>query len=421
MTILCKNSCRDTRLAGAVLLGLLVALLPHPVVAGGQAAAQESLEQQYQRAVELFRSGKMDGACELFQQIEKAKPGYSDVRRYLNPSCDNANQMRDREENLVKEGEKLLSQRRLDEAKQKFENAKRIQLEHPKYRTQIDSFLRQIDGLSREEATYHEAVHLFNQEKYAEARDRFTQIERRGGAWAADARNYLQQLEEHEDSTFSEALRSYRSRDFSNARRLFKEVIGMSGRHKGEAEKDLKLLEDEARKQEAAARALADQKVKETGQDPKQAARQLVALARTALANRQYADARGNLKAAEVLDPANADVRSLRSQLEELAAEDPLREGLASYFQGKYEEAERYLNTYVDNHGRKLALAYFFRGAVHGSRYFLSGERDNQQKQLALTDFRTVKKEAPQFRLPKKFVSPKILALYSKAVEADAR
>src|SRR5207302_653193 len=94
---------------------------------------------------------------------------------------------------------------------------------------------------------------------------------------------------------------------------------------------------------------------------------QLIAEVRTALESRQYTLAVEKLKAAESLDPANREVRSLLGQAQELAAEEPLREGLQAYFQGKYDQAERRLNEYVDNHGRKLALAYFFRGAVHGS------------------------------------------------------
>ena len=127
------------------------------------------------------------------------------------------------------------------------------------------------------------------------------------------------------------------------------------------------------------------------------------------------------LKAAEILDPGDREAHSLLIQAQELADEQPLREGLEAYFQGKYDEAEQDLGQYVDNHGRKLALAYFFRGAVHASRYYLSGERDAHQKELALVDFRTLQKEPRQFQPPKEYVSPKILSLYAEAAGAHSQ
>lgn len=98
-------------------------------------------------------------------------------------------------------------------------------------------------------------------------------------------------------------------------------------------------------------------------------------------------------------------------------AERLLREGLQNYFEGKFEDAERNLTTYLQNGGKKQGLAYFFRGASHSTRFFVSGEKDVPEKQHALDDFRAVKEHAAQFRPPDKYVSNKILALYSDAVK----
>ncbi len=100
------------------------------------------------------------------------------------------------------------------------------------------------------------------------------------------------------------------------------------------------------------------------------------------------------------------------------ADEQLLRTGLVAYFNGNLDDAERTLSSYLDNHGRKRDLAFFFRGAAHGTRYFLSGEKDTRQKDLALADFRSAKGNAAQFQPPQKYVSPKILAMYSEVTGA---
>jgi tetratricopeptide (TPR) repeat protein len=94
-----------------------------------------------------------------------------------------------------------------------------------------------------------------------------------------------------------------------------------------------------------------------------------------------------------------------------------LRDGLQDYFEGKYDDTERNLSEYLQNGGKKQGLAYFFRGASHSTRFFVSGEKEVHEKQLALEDFRAAKEHAAQFRPPDKYVSPKILALYSSAVK----
>ena len=79
------------------------------------------------------------------------------------------------------------------------------------------------------------------------------------------------------------------------------------------------------------------------------------------------------------------------------------------------------MSDYLNNNGKKQALAYFFRGATRSARYFLSGEKDAQQKQRAQEDFRTVHKDNRRFRPPEKYVSPKVLALYTEVAPAEAR
>lgn len=434
------------------------------------AAAQQTLEERYQKAIQSFNEAKMEDACELFQQIEKDSPNYKETRTHLNPACDSAKRTYALEEKLFNEGVDLFKQGQVDDAKQKLSQASGLVLKHPKYRTQIEGYLKQIEARSGEEASFQHAVELFNQGNDDEAAKQFSQIEQGKGARSNDARKYLQRItDRREESAWNRAVELYARGDSSGARPLFEEVIRMNGKHAGEAQTYLGKMNtansdqrafgeavkafNEKRypdasarfhdliqkgsphaaeaqsylqrietvlKQEADAREQAQKRL-QTGQDPKEVAQQFVVEARADMTGGQYLAALEKLKAAQSLDPANRDIGSMLSRAQELADEAPLRQGLAAYFEGKYDEAERELGEYVEARGRKLSLAYFFRGAVRASRYFLSGERDTQQKELALADFRALSKDSRQFQPPKQYVPAKILSLYSQAVAGGSQ
>jgi TolA-binding protein len=443
-------------------LGLLAPLSLRPPAA----TAQEKLQDRYQRAVQFFNEAKMEDACELFQQVEKESQGYKETHTYLNPACNSAKQAYALEESLFNEGVALVKKQDFSDAAQKFAQASNLSLKHPKYRTQIEGYLKQIETRSREETLYQEAVQLVNDGKDDEAAKQFTAIEQGKGVRADEARVYLQRLKDrHEDSTWSRAVDLFAKNDVAGAKLLFEELVRMNGKRAGEAQNYLTRIAtagsdqqtfDEALKlfktsryadaktrfqeviqkggthaaeaqsylrridtlsnEEVSAREQAKKKVADTGQDPRQVAQQFIAEAQTAMTGGQYIAALEKLKAAEILDPANRDAKSMLGQAQELADEQPLRQGLEDYFEGKYIEAEQQLNVYADSHGRKLALAHFFLGAVHASRYFLSGEQDLQQKQLAIADFRTLSQDPRQFQPPTKYISPKILSLYAQAI-----
>ena len=479
-------------------LALAVVCLP-----GVPAAAQESLEKRYERAIEAFNSAKMEDACELLQQIEKEKPGYRETRTYLNPACKEADRARGMEKQLFDEGVQLFNQGNYDDAQQKFKQAQGIPLKTPRYRDQVNKYLADIDARLGEDKLFSEAVKLFTDGNDTEARSRFNQIVRGGGAKAAEARTYLQRIEERrEESAFNEGVRLLQGGDYAGARSRLQEVVGLNGKRKAEAERYLAQLEQGEREQRAfnegerafnqkrypdaqasfrqvagmngsrkgeaerylnrietavqedaafkagvqkftqndfdGARseflkvinlkgALANDariyltKIDARGQDPREVAKQFVTDAQAAMGRKDYRAAVEKLAAATALDPNNRDARRLLAESQQLAEEAPLRSGLQAYFEGKYDEAERQLNDYLNNSGKKQALAYFFRGATRSARYFLSGEKDAQQKQLAQEDFRAVQKDNRRFRPPEKYVSPKVLALYAEVAPAEAR
>lgn len=245
--------------------------------------AQEAVDQQYKQALDFFNSARMEEACDLFQQVEKAKPGYMQTGAYLRPACDSLKQLRKMEEDSFNACAELVNQGQLDDARIKCNQVEKYEtrLKTPRYRSQVLDLLRKIDSLKQEQA----------QKEQAE-----------------------------------------------------KERAEKERAHKELAEKE---------------------------QAPK----------------------------------PQPD-----------AGEQVLRAGLKAYLDGKFDAAEEDLSDYLSRKGQRQSLAYFFRGAAHSTLYFLSGEKDAQQKELALADFRAVKDQGGKFQPPRKYVSPKILALYSQAV-----
>jgi tetratricopeptide (TPR) repeat protein len=160
------------------------------------------------------------------------------------------------EEKLYKEGVDLMNAGRYDEARGKLEQAQRLTLKSPKYRTQIARYLKEMDDRDREEKLYQEGVRLMNDGKDAEARRRFEEVIQLGGAHSADARTNLKQLEERtkaagaaaavaqaEESAFNSAVSAFNSGDYSTARSRFQDVAAMNGKRRADAERYLGNIE----------------------------------------------------------------------------------------------------------------------------------------------------------------------------------
>jgi tetratricopeptide (TPR) repeat protein len=479
-------------------LGVLVLLL------GGVPVFGQTLEDRYQRAIDFFNTAKAEDACELFTQIEKEKPDYKQTRTYLNPACKSAELSYAMEEKLFNEGLQFFNQGQYDDAKQRFEQARGVPLKNPKYRDQIPRYLKEIEARLNEERLFQDAVKLFNEGNDTAARSRFHQVVQLAGGKAAEARSYLQRIEERrEESGFNEGVRLFSSGDYAAARTRFQEVIGlggkkkvdaerylgqidaaereqrafndavhafeqkryseakaafqqvaaMNGRHKAEAEQSLKqidsILKEEAIFRDAErkyqqkdlegakagfnevvrlggpyasqARAYLARMAAPPGEDPKKLAARFIGEARELFSQKRYAEAADKLRTALTLDTSSVEANRLLTQTEDLATQQPLRQGLEAFFAGRYEEAEQQLTNYLEGKSPKRSLALFFRAAVYSTRYFLSGESDPKQRQKALADFGASKPFGNRLRTPEKFVSPKILALYSEAVEGSSR
>ncbi|MEE9234752.1 MAG: tetratricopeptide repeat protein [Candidatus Acidoferrales bacterium] len=481
---------RGTLLLAALLAGAL------------SLTAQQSPEERYERAMELFNNAQMEDACELFQQIQKEHPGFRETQTYLNIACQEAKRIREMEKSLFDEAVEFFNQGKLEDAEVKFRQAKSIPLKNPRYRDQINDYLSRIAARQQEDQLFAEGVRLFNEGKDTEARSRFQQVVRGGGPRAGEARSYLQRIaERREESAFNEGVQLFQNGDYDGARRRLQEVVDLNGKRRADAERYLTQIEARQREQRAFSQAvqafqakryrdartrfqqvvamngvrkaesqnylqrienamqeeaafqdgvrkfnakdydgaraafqrvvaLAGPRTAEArtyltriqtrGQDPRGVARRLVNEAQAAMDQENYAAALEKLQTATTLDPRNSQARRLLRQAQQLALELPLRNGLRAYFGGRYEEAERYLSEYLENNGPKRSLALFFRGATRSARFYLSGSEDPRQKESALKesaleDFRSLQEISRSFQPPEKYVSPKILALYTEA------
>lgn len=359
-----------TSICRAVRVGVMAVPLALGVM---RAPAQDVVEVRYQQAVDFFNNAKMEDACELLQQVEKEKPGYKQTKTYLNAACNQVKRMIKMEEDLFNEGVQYANQGRYDDAKQKFEQANKIPLKSPKFRSQANRYLKDIETRQNEERLLQEGVKLFTEGKYSQAQSRLKQVVQGGGSKASDAQKLLAQIDEAE--------RKQRSVDESTT--LFNEGVRLFNAGK------------------RADAHLAFEKVVRGG-------------------GAKVAEARGYLQRLEQLSQAQAQPSKPPTGADQASpagvSEEVLRTGLQEYFEGKFDDAERDLSEYLNGNGPKRALAIFFRGAAHSTRFYLSGERDRQQKDLALADFRALKEHAPQFEPPKRYVSPQILAIYYEAV-----
>ncbi len=184
----------NTRRSPAGRASVLAALL---LLGAQRAPAQDAVEERYQRAVDLFNSGKMiDEVCELLQQVEKEKPGYKQTKTYLGPACNQATRAVKMEEDRYNEGVGLFNQGQYEDAKQKFEQANKIPLKNPRYRTQASRYLKDIEARQSEDRLFQEGVGLFNAGKHADAFSTFEKVVRGGGPKAEEARKYLGRLQQ---------------------------------------------------------------------------------------------------------------------------------------------------------------------------------------------------------------------------------
>jgi len=383
-----RNS-SSRHLFGTCLLVALLFGLP------GSASAQESFEQRYQHAMDFYIGTKMEDACEAFKVLNKENPGDKQTQLYLKISCDQVKQLQKKEEDLFNQGVQLYNQGQYDDARQKFVQSASVGgLRNHAYRDKALEYVKKInDAVGKQHAeeaaskNFDEGVRLFKARSYPEARDAFNKVVTEGGSKAGEARDYLTKIQEamkvqDRDKeivrTFDDGVRLYKARDYANAKLDFDKVVSVGGPNAAEAQNYLRRIEEAQKK-------IAEKERPEGGEV-----------------------AKGN--------PPPPRNKPAGGTGQPTATDETLRAGLKAYFGGDLQEAQRDLTDYLTHNGQKKGLAYFFRGAAHSTLYFLSGEKDSGEKSQAVADFQAAKSGGQGFQPPpQKYISPKILALYSQA------
>ncbi len=91
-----------------------------------------------------------------------------------------------------------------------------------------------------------------------------------------------------------------------------------------------------------------------------------------------------------------------------------LGKGITEFYTAQFDDAIFDLRNYLQFKGEKSGLANFYIGAIKATQYHLAGASDPKLQDAAITAFKAAKK-APKFKVPEKYVSPKIIEMYKNA------
>jgi len=91
-----------------------------------------------------------------------------------------------------------------------------------------------------------------------------------------------------------------------------------------------------------------------------------------------------------------------------------LAKGITEFYTGQFDDAYSDLRDYLKFKGEKAGLANFYIGALKATQYHLGGASDPKLQEAATNAFRAAKK-SQKFKVPDKYISPKIVEMYNSA------
>ena len=139
---------------------------------------------------------------------------------------------------------------------------------------------------------------------------------------------------------------------------------------------------------------------------------------RRAFDKRDLITARHHLEKAQGIRSSDPAVKDWADQIKKGIEQDEreLQAAVTAYYQGKYPEAEKGLDSFLQRgHSPKVvAFARFYAGAALASDFYLTGGKDQQKKDAAANSLTQSFKEDPEFTPRWETVSPRIKALYQE-------
>ncbi len=157
-----------------------------------------------------------------------------------------------------------------------------------------------------------------------------------------------------------------------------------------------------------------------------------LAEARAAKAKGNVALARGKYMKVLTVDKNNSEAAAALEELSKQATAAPappapepqtpgvisdsdqlLAQGITEYYTGNFDDAYSDLKNYLKFKGEKAGLANFYLGVLKATQYYLGGANKHELAEAANESFRAAKK-GPKFKVPEKYISPKIVKMYTE-------
>jgi PKD domain len=160
----------------------------------------------------------------------------------------------------------------------------------------------------------------------------------------------------------------------------------------------------------------------------------VLAEARVAKQKGDIRTARGKYMAVLSADKSNKEALDSLNELNKMATTTPVQpapaepqtpgviseadtllgKGITEFYTAQFDDAIFDLRNYLQFKGEKVGLANFYIGAIKATQYHLAGASDPKLQDAAVAAFKAAKK-APKFRVPEKYVSPKIIEMYNSS------
>jgi tetratricopeptide (TPR) repeat protein len=417
-------------------------------------------------------SGSLGVAISQLNGIAARDPNYPGLKPLLERCSQEYTRQKSQDDLLFAEAKAAYEQRRVEEAKFKFQNLAGRNTDHTAAAKNYLSLIVSAGSAGASAASQQDydnleqAKRYFKANSYDKAKPMFDVLLGKGGTLAAEAKKYLDQIELHNSSAalMQAGITALRQRRYQDALDTFMKVRQQDPDYPGLAsnisqaqaagakaaasapaapnlqrgktlfeEKDyagaLKFFRDLQTSSPDSAEIQGWVRKAEAAVEEEQRAARLGKLlneGRGFLRRKEYAQAENRFRRALAMEPDDEDIRKLLSQAvagvkETGQAEDRsaiqaalLDEGIRAFYKGDFRRAGEALEQYAAERGRHSALAYFYLGAIAGTEYFLGGEKDSKKAARAEALFAESRKASSQFQPPRDWVSPKIITMYQK-------
>ncbi len=422
----------DLHLALALALALLA---PAAAFAGKK-------DDDYAKADQAMRAGRVDEAARLFCQVAQEDPNYKDAKVNCKIMTDQLNREVRRNEERFNNGVAAFNAKKYDDAEQEFKNIRfgPHVAEAQQYLARIPAARQALQAQAGEaamEQKFQQAVAAYNRNDFNAAKGLFAQII---GSHSSEAQSYLNRMKQYEQA-MTEGDTLANAKNYRQAASSYNEAAGIKadgpGDPRSKASRMQQMLASAgpspapaspspsvAIRTPAPARPVVEA-VKATPK-PQVDVNKLLQEAEAAKNKGDIRTAQSKYLAVLAVDEHNATatnaLAALQAQAQQQAtpatqkasseADVMLAKAIREYYQGEYDQAEVHIQDYLDVNGSKTALGYFYKGASKLTRYYLGGGKDAKLMREAQDLFRSAKK-VPGFTPPgQNYISPKILKVF---------